>query len=128
MHLNGIYNFDALKFLRITSILTYHKYYVKGARGTKVSHPFSLGFHLTPKIIKIGHNELRSSLSLNNVTNWKNSKSTQFIHTSTLDMETTSIHRSLPIALTLRYSFGKFKVKPLKQTRKKATIEGFSQE
>lgn len=128
VHLNGIYNFDALKFLRITSILTYYKYYVKGARGTKTSYPFSLGFHLTPKAIKIGHNELRSSISLNNITNWKNSKSTQFVHTLTLDMETTSFHRSLPIALSLKYSFGKFKVKPLKQTRKKATIEGFSRE
>ena len=119
------YYFDRLKFLRVGTTVTYMKYFNTGVRGFGTSNPFVLGFTLTPKRIKIGENYLNMSVSFSDVLNWKNSKYRDFIQMDAYEMESIGRERNLPISFSLSYSFGKFKVKPLKMTRKNATITGF---
>ena len=68
---------------------------------------------------------MNMSVSFSDVLNWKNSKYRDFIQMDAYEMESIGRERNLPISFSLSYSFGKFKVKPLKMTRKNATITGF---
>lgn len=123
--LDWIYNFDRLKILRISTFIRYSKYFNDGVRGSSDSNPFSLRIILTPKRIKIGNNYLNMDLSLNDVLNWKNSEYHEYVRMDSYEMDSSNSRRNLAISFSLSYSFGKFKVKPLKTTRKSATIDGF---
>ena len=125
--LNWRYDFDGLKILRIGVNLSYNKYFNDGIRGYSDPNSFVLGFRLASKRIKIWNNYLNMDLSLNDVLNWKNSERHEFVQLDTYEMESFNSRRNLAISFSLSYSFGKFKVKPLKTTRKSATIDGFTE-
>lgn len=128
LSVSGGYNFDALKIVRIATTVNYNKYFNNGNRGLRISHPLGLSFSLISKRLKIGNNYLDSSISFQNILNWNKSKSIQSVQTEKYTMEAVSQMKKLPIAVNISYNFGKFKVKPVKNTRKKTEINGFSTE
>lgn len=128
LSLNGRYDFDGLKFVRIGAMVNYNKTFNQGARGMQNSHPLGINLLLTPKRFKIKNNYLSSSISFNNILNWNKSERSQFLYTKAAEYESVYHTRTMPIAINIEYSFGRFITKPLRSARKKASIEGFSKE
>ena len=95
-----------------------------GAYGKKMN-PFMLNIDFVSNPIIIKKINLTYSVTLGNLLNLDN-KSSNTVNMPEFESITKTTTLRIPVYISIRISYGQFKVKPVKNTRKQATVEGFS--
>ena len=105
--------------------LTYSDYITKGAYGSRKENPFILIIDFRSNK-KIGDVNFRYNVAIGNLLNIDN-RSRSTVNMPDFERVSKSSTIKIPVSVGFSFSYGKFVVKPVRNARKKATVEGFSQ-
>lgn len=107
--------------------LSYRLMEYNGVGGGKSEYPLSLSFNFSMKH-KIGPNKntLGYTVRVSDVFTWGGDK--RRLTTNMPDFLRTEYtnQRIIPVSFSINYNYGKFKVKPLRSSMNRATVDGFS--
>lgn len=102
----------------------YYDSWSKGYTGSRNQIPLNLNLSIT-YTTKRNNNPAWSFNLSSNLLGWKNTHS-NFVNSSDYEIRQSSSYNRLPISLSVHYSFGNFKVKPIKISSQKTKFQGYS--
>ncbi|MEG0796658.1 MAG: TonB-dependent receptor [Odoribacter sp.] len=124
LNIGARYNINISTFCNTGFSLNYYKRFNSGTEGEKDLFPLDLSMDLiwAPKICG---KEVLISAGLNNVLQW-DKRTKKYADMPDYHQLIKTEHHGIPLYISIRTTFGKFKVKPVKTTKSRARVNGFS--